>query len=229
MLRRPGAIIAIAGALRQCVVGRRRRERRHRRHDLAAAQPAHAPKTAGRPAPARPTSPECSPATPSQFFTQAAGHPPVGFTQFIVTNKRPLGPTAASANSRTDPGRPARRPQRQPAGDRPVHDGPVHEQHLPADSAGRRERRHGLVGSASTAPVPPLTLVPVYNIVPDNGRTGPLRLQRRRHQRLPQSRRRMERRLPRGIHDRGAELTADQGQISKTASSSTEGPATAPS
>jgi hypothetical protein len=28
--------------------------------------------------------PECSVATPGQFFKQAAGHPPVGFTQFIV-------------------------------------------------------------------------------------------------------------------------------------------------
>ena len=28
--------------------------------------------------------PECSPQTPGQFFTQAAGHPGVGFTQFIV-------------------------------------------------------------------------------------------------------------------------------------------------
>jgi hypothetical protein len=28
--------------------------------------------------------PPCSPDTPNQFFTQAAGHPPVGFTQFIV-------------------------------------------------------------------------------------------------------------------------------------------------
>lgn len=28
--------------------------------------------------------PECSIATPGQFFKQAAGHPPVGFTQFIV-------------------------------------------------------------------------------------------------------------------------------------------------
>jgi hypothetical protein len=28
--------------------------------------------------------PECSIDTPGQFFRQAAGHPPVGFTQFII-------------------------------------------------------------------------------------------------------------------------------------------------
>jgi hypothetical protein len=32
---------------------------------------------------------ECSVATPSQFFETAAGHPPVGFTQFIVKNEPP--------------------------------------------------------------------------------------------------------------------------------------------
>jgi hypothetical protein len=37
--------------------------------------------------------PVCSTATPSQFFTQAAGHPPVGFTQIIVkSSPGALGP-----------------------------------------------------------------------------------------------------------------------------------------
>jgi hypothetical protein len=37
----------------------------------------------------------CSVETPGQFFEQAAGHPPVGFTQFIVNTETgpPLGPT----------------------------------------------------------------------------------------------------------------------------------------
>ena len=35
--------------------------------------------------------PECSVDTPGQFFTQAAGHPPVGFTQFIVRHEPALG------------------------------------------------------------------------------------------------------------------------------------------
>jgi hypothetical protein len=33
--------------------------------------------------------PTCSVATPEQFFEQAAGHPPVGFTQFIVKHEPP--------------------------------------------------------------------------------------------------------------------------------------------
>jgi hypothetical protein len=33
--------------------------------------------------------PTCSVATPAQFFEQAAGHPPVGFTQFIVKHETP--------------------------------------------------------------------------------------------------------------------------------------------
>jgi hypothetical protein len=32
----------------------------------------------------------CSPSTPGLFFTQAAGHPPIGFTQFIVKHKAPV-------------------------------------------------------------------------------------------------------------------------------------------
>lgn len=39
------------------------------------------------------TDPPCSVATPGEFFEQAAGHPPVGFTQFIVnTEPGTLGP-----------------------------------------------------------------------------------------------------------------------------------------
>jgi hypothetical protein len=39
--------------------------------------------------------PKCSIATAGQFFEEAAGHPPVGFTQFIVNTETgpPLGPT----------------------------------------------------------------------------------------------------------------------------------------
>lgn len=38
--------------------------------------------------------PTCSVATPGQFFEQAAGHPPVGFTQFIVNSEsKPFGPS----------------------------------------------------------------------------------------------------------------------------------------
>ena len=37
--------------------------------------------------------PECSVDTPDQFFTQAAGHPPVGFTQIIVKHNEEAGGT----------------------------------------------------------------------------------------------------------------------------------------
>jgi hypothetical protein len=49
--------------------------------------------------------PTCSVATPAQFFEQAAGHPPVGFTQFIVAHKTtgPLQePTGELAMVRVD-------------------------------------------------------------------------------------------------------------------------------
>ena len=37
-------------------------------------------------------SPLCSPETPGQFFTQAAGHPPIGFTQYIIQHQEVLVP-----------------------------------------------------------------------------------------------------------------------------------------
>ncbi len=48
--------------------------------------------------------PTCSVATPDQFFELAAGHPPVGFTQFIVNhipNPNPLLPDIPEGNIRT--------------------------------------------------------------------------------------------------------------------------------
>lgn len=43
----------------------------------------------------------CSPATKGQFFTQAAGHPGVGFTQFIVKHTLALGTDMPVGNVRT--------------------------------------------------------------------------------------------------------------------------------
>ena len=43
----------------------------------------------------------CSPETPGAFFTQAAGHPPIGFTQFIIKHGDGLGIETRSASSRT--------------------------------------------------------------------------------------------------------------------------------
>ncbi len=48
-------------------------------------------------------SPTCGVATDTQFFEQAAGHPPVGFTQFIVRSKAPgQTPVAELATVRVD-------------------------------------------------------------------------------------------------------------------------------
>ncbi len=65
--------------------------------------------------------PTCSVATPAQFFEQAAGHPPVGFTQFIVKHRS----TGRNPGRRTEdrPRRSPRRPQRQPRGDAAVPPG----------------------------------------------------------------------------------------------------------
>ena len=49
---------------------------------------------------------------PTQFFTQAAGHPPIGVTDFVF-NATVGGPTA---KAQTSPGRTARGSERQPAG-----------------------------------------------------------------------------------------------------------------
>ena len=60
----------------------RGRRRHHRKPGAGIAADA-----AGRPGPARVDLPACSNLTPGQFFTQAAGHPPVGFTQIIVKHE----------------------------------------------------------------------------------------------------------------------------------------------
>lgn len=115
--------------------------------------------------------PECSVATPDQFFRNSAGHPPVGFTQFIVRNAPPGQspqvdlktvrvdlPVGLSVNPQATPQCPLETFESSPAS-------------CPAGSA---------VGtSAVTAadpllgtpipPVPDLTSVAVYNIVPPQG------------------------------------------------------------
>lgn len=45
--------------------------------------------------------PTCSVNTPNQFFTQAAGHPPVGFTQIIVRHTNGLGTETPVGNLKT--------------------------------------------------------------------------------------------------------------------------------
>ena len=95
---------------------------------------------------------------PDQFFEQAAGHPPVGFTQFIVkhTNRGPAAKTGRRTEDR--PRRPAGRAQRQPGGDRPLpaRDLRSRRRRCPAASkvgtsfvtAARPAARHAAAGAA---------------------------------------------------------------------------------
>jgi hypothetical protein len=114
----------------------------------------------------------CAPNTPSQFFTQAAGHPGVGFTQFIVKNepgilgKTPVGnlktllvdlPTGLSVN-------PQATPQCTLAAGQSPSTCP------PTTAVGTSELEASgtlpITGLGSSLSLPP---VPVYNLVPLNG------------------------------------------------------------
>jgi hypothetical protein len=115
--------------------------------------------------------PECSAETPSQFFTQAAGHPSVGFTQFIVKHTSvgplefPLGnikdlrvdlPLGLSVNSLATEqcvlGKFEESASNCPAG----------------SQVGTSAITVSVLGIPAP-PTPPLTLVAVYNLVPANG------------------------------------------------------------
>jgi hypothetical protein len=119
--------------------------------------------------------PICSVDTPNQFFEQAAAHPPVGFTQFIVahTTLGPLEtPTAELKTVRVElpvglsvnPGATARCPKAL------FESTPSACETLPDGSAkvGESGVTASLLG-VPTPPAPPVTQVPVYNIVPDPG------------------------------------------------------------
>ena len=121
--------------------------------------------------------PTCSVATPEQFFEQAAGHPPVGFTQFIVahttevvgplTFERPVGelesvrvdlPVGLSVN----PGATERCPLA------------TFEAGASGCPAGSKVGESAVTASAPplglpTPPVPGVTQVPVYNVIPPQG------------------------------------------------------------
>lgn len=119
--------------------------------------------------------PTCSVDTKSQFFEQAAAHPPVGFTQFIVahTTVGPLEtPTAELRKVRVDlpvglsvnPGATPRCPLAM------FEANPASCETLPGGSAkvGESGVTASLLG-VPTPPTPPASLVPVYNIVPEFG------------------------------------------------------------
>jgi len=50
------------------------------------------PETSPPSKPTDPTKPFCSPETPEDFFTQAGGHPPIAFDQYIVRHKEEVSP-----------------------------------------------------------------------------------------------------------------------------------------
>jgi len=114
---------------------------------------------------------ECSIDTPSQFFTQAAGHPPVGFTQIIVKHtgafKEPVGhiktvlvdlPQGMSVNPQATP-----QCELTAEGKFPVSGCPVNT-------------KVGYSNVEASAGIPPVSLppvevpnIPVYNLVPRAG------------------------------------------------------------
>ena len=119
--------------------------------------------------------PICSVDTPGQFFEQAAGHPQIGFTQFIVahTTVGPLEtPTTELKTVRVElpiglsvnPGATPRCPLAT------FEANAADCETLPEGSAkvGESGVTASLLG-IPTPPTPPLTLVPVYNIVPEQG------------------------------------------------------------
>ena len=115
--------------------------------------------------------PTCSVATPSQFFEQAAGHPPVGFTQFIVKNKAP---------GKTPVGEPKTVRVDLPVG-LSVNPGATDRCPLATFEAGAggcpgtsKVGESFVTASAPIlgtpiAPIPGVTEVPVYNVVPKFG------------------------------------------------------------
>ncbi|MBA3864864.1 MAG: hypothetical protein H0X42_00715 [Solirubrobacterales bacterium] len=124
--------------------------------------------------------PTCSVDTPEQFFEQAAGHPPVGFTQFIVehttttvgplTFEQPVGeletvrvdlPVGLSVN----PGATERCPLA------------TFEAGASGCPAGSKVGESAVTAAAPplglpTEPVPGVTLVPVYNVIPSAGESA---------------------------------------------------------
>lgn len=124
--------------------------------------------------------PECTPQTPGQFYTQAAGHPNVGLTQFIVKNKpfelipgvpipgtqNPVGtlktlrvdlPVGLSVN-------PQATPQCELAS--------FQAEQCAVSAPGSQVGTSAVTASLEGLPAPPLdglTKVPVYNLVPKEG------------------------------------------------------------
>jgi hypothetical protein len=109
--------------------------------------------------------PTCSVDTPTQFFEQAAGHPPVGFTQFIVKNEPPgQTPVGELKTVRVDlpPGLTVN-PQATPQCAKAVFE-TLPLACPPGSEVGTSFATAALLG----IPAPPLSAT-VYNIIPEDG------------------------------------------------------------
>ena len=176
----------------------------------------------GKRAPAQSDVPHCTYAsTASQFFTQAAGHPPVGLTDFVFNT---TGGAPDDRRRQGRPGRPARGAQRQPAGGPAVPESDTSKR-MPlacaASEVGTSDVTSEIAGICRSGRCRSRSTTSSA----DNGVPGPLRLHGRTPQSdpdrecLPRSPIRLGRRLPRGLHDqRHPERVR---RWSRTASSST--------
>ena len=138
--------------------------------------------------------------------------PELGLHPVHRRTKRPRRRQRTGRRTEDRPRRPAGRPQRQPgATDRcPLATFEAGAAGCPAGiEVGESDVTASLLAAVRPAPpMAPLTKVPVYNVEPASGRAGPLRPRTGRQRSLPRSRRRLGRRLPRGLHDRRPESAA---------------------
>ncbi len=113
----------------------------------------------------------CSPETPGLFYTQAAGHPPVGFTQFIVKHTNGIGtetPVGTLKDIRVDlPVGLSVNPQAVPQCELATFT--ADPLTCPVGSEVGESGVTVSLGGIVTPPVPGVTLVPVYAIVPAQG------------------------------------------------------------
>jgi hypothetical protein len=113
------------------------------------------------------TAEQCSVETPDQFFRDAASHPPVGFTQFIVKHEPPgETPVDELKTVRVDlPAGLSVNPQATPQCSQLEFEA---DACLPTTQVGESGVTASVLG-VPFAPTSPETLVPVYNLIPPEG------------------------------------------------------------
>ncbi len=109
--------------------------------------------------------PGCSVDTPDQFFKNSAGHPQVGFTQFIAKHQAPgESPVGLLSKVRVDlPVGLSVNPQATPQCEAVSNPGSC-----PANTQVGVSAVTLAVAGVPIPPAPPLTVVPVYNLVPED-------------------------------------------------------------